>query len=307
MKDNPKVFVTGGNGFLGSFLVDRLMQLGFAVVAPNRKECDLTYEGNLDKFNQKYDYIFHLAAHTQAGDWCLTHSGEQWMVNQKINTNVLSWWYRENKDSKFVTMGSSCSYDPSLPTVEENYMKGSPIESLYTYAMTKRMLFQGLRSLNSQFGMKSLYIVPSTLYGPGYHSDGRQMHFIFDIIRKILRAKEFGEVVELWGNGYQKRELIHVEDFVSNLIELVADSREGIFNIGSGDSHSIRDFVKLICAALNFDPDLIQYNEDRYTGARDKVLNVDKAVSAIRNYQDRDLAQGISEVINWFILTKSHH
>merc|ERR1712070_293364 len=96
---------------------------------------------------------------------------------------------------------------------EENYLTGTPISSLFTYAMTKRMLYAGLLALNKQYSLNYLCLVPSTLYGAGYHTDGRQMHFIFDLIRKIIRGKLYNEPVILWGDGTQSRELVFVEDF----------------------------------------------------------------------------------------------
>ena len=131
--------------------------------------------------------IFHLAAWTQAGDFCLRHPGEQWLINQKINTNTLNWWQEDQPQAKLIFMGTSCSYSPDCRLLEDNYMIGEPIESLYTYAMTKRMLLQGARAINQQYGLEYLCTVPSTLYGPGYHTDGRQMHFIFDLVKKIMK------------------------------------------------------------------------------------------------------------------------
>ena len=107
-----KIFVTGGNGFLGKHLVSRLKSNGHEVVSPSSSECNLTNAENLDKYSDHYDLIFHLAAYTQAGDWCLTHPGEQWLVNQLINTNVLSWWHRYHKNTKLIAIGTSCSYAP---------------------------------------------------------------------------------------------------------------------------------------------------------------------------------------------------
>lgn len=101
-------------------------------------------------------------------------------------------------------MGTSCAYAPDSDLVEDNYMGGEPIDSLYTYAMTKRMLYQGARALNRQFGLRYFCAVPSTLFGIGYNTDGRQMHFIFDLIRKIIRGKEFGGPVILWGGWEPK-------------------------------------------------------------------------------------------------------
>src|ERR1043166_7979222 len=179
-------------------------------------------------------------------------------------------------------------------------MPGEPIDSLYTYAMTKRMLYQGARALNKQFNMRYLCAVPSTLYGGGYHTDGRQMHFLFDVIRKIIRAKEAAEPVVLWGDGHQKREVVLVQDFVRILMELNARFDNEIFNIGEGEEHSIRDFAAMISDIVGYDADKIQYDTGRYVGAKSKCLNVDKAKKALGSYTLTPLQQGLQETIDWF-------
>jgi len=194
------ILVTGATGFLGTALCRALENRGHFVVRLGSKDCDLTKQGSLDRFNDRaYDQIFHLAAWTQAGDFCLAHPGEQWVINQQINTNVLAWWHKSQRQAKLIAMGTSCAYSPDLPLSEEHYLSGLPIDSLFTYAMSKRMLYVGLLALAKQFDMRYLCLVPSTLYGAGYHLDGRQMHFIFDLIRKILSAKLHGTPVVLWG------------------------------------------------------------------------------------------------------------
>jgi len=171
------ILITGATGFLGSTLCDRLERDGHTLVRLGSRNCDLTQPDSLDRFNDlRYDQIFHLAAWTQAGDFCLRHPGEQWIINQQINTNVLAWWQRHQPQAKLIAMGTSCAYAPELELVEENYLTGLPIDSLFTYAMTKRMLYAGMLALHKQFGLSYLCLVPSTLYGPGYHTDGRQMH-----------------------------------------------------------------------------------------------------------------------------------
>lgn len=302
-----KIFLTGGSGFLGQHLVRRLQDEGHIVVSPSSSECNLQESADLSKFNDRYDVIFHLAAYTQAGDWCLTHPGEQWIINQQINTNILNWWQLQETPTRIVAIGTSCSYAPASDLIETEYMNGEPIESLYTYAMTKRMLLQGLRAINKQYGLDYLYVVPSTLYGAGYHQDGRQMHFIFDLIRKILRGREFGESVALWGDGYQSREIVHVDDFITNLFGLFNAGATDIYNLGSGTEHTIRDFAKIICDLSGYDENEIQFDTSKYVGAKSKVLNNTKAKAFLANYSGRNLETGIREVINWFEETKSFH
>jgi len=295
-----KILITGASGFLGTALCKKLISKQHEVVALNSKNCDLTNQTSLLQFNnQKYDQIFHLAAWTQAGDFCLYHPGEQWVINQQINTNVLAWWNQHQPQAKLISIGTSCSYDPNLELKEENYLRGSPIDSLYTYGMTKRMLQIGLESLHKQFGLNYLTVVPSTLYGPGYHTDGRQMHFIFDLIRKILRGKNFDEPVILWGDGYQKRELVYVDDFVNILLDLNSKCQNEIINIGAGEEYSIRDFAKIICEIVEYDFNKIQFDTSKYVGARSKCLSINKLNKVISTPNSTSIKNGIIQTTRY--------
>ena len=303
-----KIFVTGASGFLGSALCKRIRAEGHELTTPTSSECNLFLPTSLEPFsNDKYDSIFHLAAWTQAGDFCLRHPGEQWVKNQLLNTHVLKWWQESQAQAKLIFMGTSCAYAPESSLTEPEYMDGEPIDSLYTYAMTKRMLYQGARALAKQYGLKYLCAVPSTLYGPGYHTDGRQMHFIFDLIRKIIRGKELGEPVELWGNGHQKREVIHIDDFINALLALNATQENELVNLGAGKEHSIRQFAHWISQEIGFDENQIIYDETKYVGAKSKCLNIDKAKLMLGdNYRLMDMSSGIKQVVQWFYETKAY-
>jgi len=296
-----KILITGASGFMGSQLMKRLHERGNDVSGVTSTICDLTEQNAVyTKLSTEgdYDIIYHLAAWTRAGDFCLTHQGEQWLINQKINTNILSWWKEFQPQAKMICMGTSCSYDPTMALKETNYMKGVPIESLFSYAMTKRMLYAGLISLNKQYGLKYMYFVPSTLYGPTYHKDGRQMHFIFDLARKIVRGKMYDEKVVLWGNGHQKREIIHIDDFITAMTAL--SSRENdIINIGAGEEHSIRQFAQIICDKVGYDFDKIQFDKTKYVGAKSKCLNVSKMRNLLPGMITVPLEKGIGKMVDW--------
>jgi GDP-L-fucose synthase len=300
-----KILITGSTGFLGKFLHKKLLTLNHDVTSFSSKSHDLTKCDSLESFNNiKFDQIYHLAAWTQAGDFCLYHPGEQWIINQKINTNVLSYWQKYQPQAKLIAMGTSCSYDPDLSLIEDNYLIGKPIDSLFTYAMTKRMLLSGLLALSKQYNLNFLYLIPSTLYGEDYHLDGRAMHFIFDLIRKILRGKYFNEKVVLWGDGYQKRELIHVNDFVSILVSLSNKENNTIINIGSGKDYTIREFAKKICDIVSYDYKKIIYDESKYVGAKSKILNIEKLQKILPNFNMISLEDGLKSTVNCFLENK---
>ncbi len=293
------ILITGASGFLGRHLCLYLEDKGHTLVKLNSQAADLTVQNSLNKFNTiQYDQVYHLAAWTQAGDFCQYHAGEQWIINQQININVLSWWQQHQPQAKLIALGTSASYAAAENLEETVYLQGVPNEKYYAYAMSKRMLLAGLQSLHQQFGMNYLYVIPSTLYGPRYHSDGRQLHFIFDLIVKIIKGKENGVPVVLWGDGNQRRELVYIDDFIENLYSLNEVSSNDWYNIGAGEDYSIKDFAKMICDEVGYDFDVIQYDINGFVGAKSKILDVDKIKQAIP-LQKTTLRQGLKKTISW--------
>jgi GDP-L-fucose synthase len=300
-----KILITGGSGFLGKQLIPYLENKAVQITSINSKQVDLTNQSSLSKIPvQNYDHILHLAAWTQAGDFCLYHGGEQWIINQQINTNMLAWWQKNAPQAKMIALGTSVSYATENDLTEIKYLEGIPSDKFSAYAMSKRMLLNGLQSLHKQFSMNYLYVIPSTLYGPYYHTDGRQMHFIFDLVRKILRGKLYGESVVLWGDGYQRRELIFVNDFIDILWKLNKLASNDHYNIGAGIDYSIRNFAQTICEITGYDFKKIQFDiNGGYVGARSKVLNISKMLNKVE-HPTTPLNKVIKLIVDWFLEKK---
>lgn len=298
---NNKTLVTGATGFLGRHLVKHLRSDNHTLFISNTKTNPLDRIENLTHLKEKFDYIFHLAAVTKAGDYCLKYPGDQWISNQRINTNILDYWKNHQPQAKIICMGTSCSYSPELPMSEENYLKGEPDQGLYTYAMTKRMLLAGLQSIGKQYGLKWLYFIPSTLYGPDFDLDDN--HFIFDLIRNCHNAKNKDTSFTIWGDGNQRRELVYVTDAVSTMLSLLKEENQ-IFNIASGKDYSINEFAEKVCEIIGYDYNKLNRDLNKYVGVKEKLISVKKTEEVINKQGSTaprtSLEDGLVTTINYF-------
>lgn len=295
-----KVLVTGATGFLGTHLCKELKKQNYQVCISNTKIANLDKVENLYTYNNlKFDYIFHLAAVTKAGDYCLKHKGEQWIANQVINTNILRYWKDHQSQAKMICMGTSCSYAPDVFMTEENYLLGQPDEGLYTYAMTKRMLLIGLQSLSEQYGLNWLYFIPSTLYGPDFELHDN--HFIFDFIRNCYNAKYNNQEFVIWGTGEQRRELIYIDDAVNAMLELIGQN-DKVFNLGSGQDNSINEFASMVCDAYEYDSKLIKRDLAKYVGVKEKKIDTAKIDASLhpKKLVNTSLREGIMKSVEYF-------
>jgi GDP-L-fucose synthase len=302
--------ITGNTGYLGRALQRSLEYQGWNIVGLNSTHGNLLDHGpealamyiNMHEdfvSTEEVDIIFHLAAVAKAGDWHLSHKGEVWEQNQKLNTSILEFWRLKCPQAKLIAMGTSCSYDPILPLKEENYLRGYPDEGLSTYAFTKRMLLVGLRSYSDQYGLKYNYLIPSTIYGPDF-AEG-DSHFIFDLIKKIYAGVTYGSPVELWGDGNQKRELIYITDVVRTLNEAIF-LENSVLNVGFGQEYSIRTYANLISKYLHFDFEKIIFNKNKYVGVKSKLLDIAHTQSLIPSYREQltGLIPGLEQTLTYY-------
>jgi len=288
-----KALVIGHTGFLGRHFVSKAEKI-MELTNLNSKNCNLLTDKIYEYDKEKYDYIFYFAVKTEAGGYCQSRPGEQFLINQKMNTRVLDFWHTKQGQAKFITFGSSCTYSDNSIKREENYLMGSCETGYETYGMIKRMLLVGLRSLAREYNMKYLFFVPSCLYGPQY--DEGDKHFIYDISRKLCDAKYLDTAPPiLWGTGHQKRELIYVEDAVDIVINFL-DRENEIINLSTGKDYSIREYAKNICDIIDYDFNNITFDLTKFVGAKEKKLIVEK----VKNFDFIELKSGLKNLIDFY-------
>jgi GDP-L-fucose synthase len=291
-------FITGGNGFIGRKLINFLKnnEPNSSFFTPTSKELDLTNTIEIEQEN--FDYIIHLAAYTQAGDFCNKFPFDQFEINNLINLNILQYWKNKSPNAKLIALGTSVSYDGQLEMVEENYLNGIPIDMYKSYAYSKRNLLIGLMSASKQYGLKYNYYIPSTVVGESYPFDGRNLHFIYDIARKFVQfANGKTNSIELIGDPMTKREVLNVKDFCSMIISTLNCENE-IFNIGSKYNFTMEELSNRFIKLLDIDPTVVSFSKNKGFGVKSKFLNSEK-IYALTNHREVTFDETLHEIINW--------
>lgn len=299
MKD---VIVTGGSGFIGRAIGARLRGMaesGRKVVALSSKDVDLISNDATFRWCERQQPsldvsdIFHLAAVYKAGGWPAAHPGTQFYANMAINMNVLEAWKRFFPGARLTSIVSYCIYpDHDRPHPETELYGTEPEPYLYSYAFTKKALLIGQRAYCQEFGLSAAGVVLPTVYGPG-DSFMEESHVMGALIGKFCRAaREHSESVEVWGDGYQEREFLFVEDAVDAILAAAAQAKSPLLNFGTGQAVRIRDIAAIVRDQAKFQGET-RYNTDRFSGARRRVLAIDRAQQEIGWMPRTSLEEGV--------------
>tara|TARA_R110000787_G_scaffold224800_1_gene332836 strand:+ start:93 stop:974 length:882 start_codon:yes stop_codon:yes gene_type:complete len=284
-----KILITGSTGFVGKHLIKKLKDHEITEI----NSSNFTSMWSLEK--NSFEVIIHLAVKTAAGGYCQEHPGEQWIVNSSINADMLAYWAQYQQRATMITFGSSCGYNNDVEKIEKNYLKGEVEKGYEVYGNIKRNLLVGLNALKKEFQMDSYYLIPSVFYGPEY--DIKDKHFIFDLIRKIVTAKNGGEEVILWGDGTQERELIYIDDAVDLIIACINNTNAPkMFNLSSGNTYTLKEYAQTICDIVDYDYDLIKWDINAFVGSPSKQL----FNTYLQDYKFTPLKKGLKNTIKYY-------
>lgn len=300
-----RVCVTGGAGFLGSFVVEKLKARGADVFVPTIEKYDLT---QMDSIKQMYDdskpeLVIHLAAQVGGIGANREHPAEFFYNNLMMGVQLIHEAY-ERKIEKFLALGTICAYPKftPIPFKEEDLWGGYPEETNAPYGLAKKMLLVQSQAYREQYGYNSIFLMPVNLYGPRDNFNPESSHVIPALIRKCLEAKEAGrESIEVWGDGSPTREFLYVEDAAEGIL-LAAEkynSSEPV-NLGSGMEISIKDLVTLIAKLTGFQGKLI-WDASKPNGQPRRRLDVSRAEREFGFKAQVNFEEGLRRTIDWYI------
>jgi GDP-L-fucose synthase len=304
-----RVCVTGGAGFLGSFVTEKLRQKGAAeIFVPHLEQYNLVKLDDIQRLldDAQPDLIIHLAALAGGIGANRARPADFFYINLMMGVQLMhaAW---ERGVEKFVAIGTICAYPKftPLPFKEENLWNGYPEETNAPYGLAKKMLLVQAQAYREQYGYNAIYLLPVNLYGPRDNFNLKTSHVIPALIRKCLEAKQGGDrQVVLWGDGSPTREFLYVEDAADGIL-LAAErfNSDEPVNLGSGNEISIKDLAALIARLTGFEGELV-WDNSKPNGQPRRALDVSRAAQFFGFRAQMPFEEGLRRTIDWYL---KHH
>lgn len=300
-----RVCVTGGAGFLGSFVTDKLRQRGAAeIFVPHQEQYDLVKPGDIQRMydDAKPDIVIHLAALAGGIGANRARPADFFYINLMMGVQLMhEAWVRGVE--KFVAIGTICAYPKftPLPFREENLWEGYPEETNAPYGLAKKMLLVQAQAYREQHGFNAIYLLPVNLYGPRDNFNLETSHVIPALIRKCIEAKERDQhQVVLWGDGSPTREFLYVEDAAEGIL-LATERYNGSepVNLGSGMEISIKELAHLIAHLTGFEGEFV-WDTSKPNGQPRRALDVSRAKEYFGFNAQMPFEEGLKRTIAWF-------
>ena len=321
---NKHILVTGGAGFLGSFLIEKLRERGCKEIFVSRsKDYDLVEMEAVKRLyrDSRPDIVIHLAARVGGIGANRANPGRFFYDNLMMGVQMMEVG-RQVGIEKFVAIGTICAYPKftPVPFKEEDLWNGYPEETNAPYGLAKKMLLVQAQAYRQQYGFNAIYLLPVNLYGPGDNFDPETSHVIPALIKKIVDAmgdKDRPDKLDkpdkldrpdkpivVWGTGKATREFLYVEDCAEAIVLAVERyNKPDPINIGAGFEISIKELVDLIAKLTNFKGDVL-WDNSKPDGQPRRLLDTGRAYREFGFKAKVNLEQGLKRTIDWYLSTR---
>ncbi|MDJ0923842.1 MAG: GDP-L-fucose synthase [Acidimicrobiia bacterium] len=302
---DKRIAVTGGAGFLGSFLLEQLEAAGAGeLIVPRIENYDLTEQDAVRQMyaDAKPDIVIHLAAEVGGIGANRANPGRYFYANMAMGLHLIE-EARKHKIEKFVQVGTVCAYPKYAPVPfrEEDLWNGYPEETNAPYGIAKKSLLVMLQAYRQQYNLNGIYLLPVNLYGPRDNFDLETSHVIPALIRKFVTARDEGAAeVVAWGTGSASREFLFVKDAARALV-MATDRYNGDQPVNVGTSHeiTIRELVELIAKLTGYEG-TVRWDTSKPDGQPRRKLDTTKAAQLFEFEAGTGLEEGLRETIEWW-------